>query len=89
MADYSRQGKVRAIASTGLSRSANLPDMPTVAESGVPKYEATIWLGLMVEFLRPSLVGSPRQRGPARAIPVWQPELGWVVCAFRRGGRPP
>lgn len=47
MADYSRQGKVRALASTGLTRSANLPDMPTVAESGVPKYEATIWLGLM------------------------------------------
>jgi tripartite-type tricarboxylate transporter receptor subunit TctC len=47
MADYSRQGKVRALASTGLVRSANLPDMPTVAESGVPKYEATIWLGLM------------------------------------------
>ena len=47
MADFSRQGKVRAIASTGLTRSANLPDMPTVAESGVAKYEATIWLGLM------------------------------------------
>jgi tripartite-type tricarboxylate transporter receptor subunit TctC len=47
MADYSRQGKVRALASTGLTRSANLPDMPTVAEAGVPKYEATIWLGLM------------------------------------------
>ena len=47
MVDFSRQGKVRAIASTGLARSANLPDMPTVAEAGVPKYEATIWLGLM------------------------------------------
>ncbi len=47
MADYARQGKVRALASTGLTRSANQPDMPTVAESGVPRYEATIWLGLM------------------------------------------
>lgn len=47
MAVMAREGKVRALASTGLTRSANLPDMPTVSESGVPKYEATIWLGLM------------------------------------------
>ena len=47
MAVMAREGKVRALASTGLARSANLPDMPTVNESGVPKYEATIWLGLM------------------------------------------
>jgi len=47
MAVMAREGKVRALASTGLTRSANLPDMPTVSESGVPKFEATIWLGLM------------------------------------------
>jgi len=47
MAVMAREGKVRALASTGMNRSANLPDMPTVAESGVPKFEATIWLGLM------------------------------------------
>ena len=47
MAAMARDGKVRALAGTGLTRSSNLPDMPTVNESGVPKYEATIWLGLM------------------------------------------
>ena len=47
MAEFSRQGKVRGIAGSGLARSPNLPDLPTVAESGVPKFEATIWLGLM------------------------------------------
>lgn len=46
MAVMSREGKVRALAGTGLARSANLPDIPTVAET-VPKFEATIWLGLM------------------------------------------
>jgi tripartite-type tricarboxylate transporter receptor subunit TctC len=46
MAAMSREGKVRALAGTGLARSTNLPDMPTVAET-VPKFEATIWLGLM------------------------------------------
>jgi tripartite-type tricarboxylate transporter receptor subunit TctC len=47
MAALARDGKVRALASTGLTRSANLPDIPTVNESGVPKFEASIWLGLM------------------------------------------
>ena len=40
-------GEVRALATTGLKRSAVLPDVPTVNEAGVPGYEATIWLGVM------------------------------------------
>ncbi len=40
-------GQVRALATTGTRRSALTPDVPTVAEAGVPGYEATIWLGVM------------------------------------------
>src|SRR6266567_6443166 len=40
-------GQVRALATTGLKRSELMPDVPTVAEAGVPDYEATIWLGVM------------------------------------------
>src|SRR5712672_2914964 len=40
-------GQVRALATTGLKRSELMPDVPTVAEAGVPGYEATIWLGVM------------------------------------------
>ena len=40
-------GQVRALATTGLARSAVLPDLPTMNEAGVPGYEATIWLGFM------------------------------------------
>lgn len=47
MVTLSRDGKVRALASTGLTRSSNLPDLATVHESGVPRFEASIWLGLM------------------------------------------
>src|SRR5258706_15456244 len=39
--------QVRALATTGKTRSAVLPDVPTVIEAGVSGYEATIWLGLM------------------------------------------
>ena len=38
---------MRALATTGLKRSPLMPDVPTVAEAGVPGYEATIWLGIM------------------------------------------
>lgn len=40
-------GQVRALGTTGAKRSEVLPDVPTIAEAGVPKYEATIWLGIM------------------------------------------
>jgi tripartite-type tricarboxylate transporter receptor subunit TctC len=40
-------GQVRALGTTGLKRSTVLPDVPTIAEAGVPGYETTIWLGLM------------------------------------------
>ena len=47
MAANARAGQVRALGTTGAKRSSVLPDVPTIAEAGVPGYEATIWLGLM------------------------------------------
>jgi len=41
-------GKVRGLAVTSLTRSAALPDVPTVAESGFPGFDATGWLGIFV-----------------------------------------
>jgi tripartite-type tricarboxylate transporter receptor subunit TctC len=40
-------GTVRALGTTGDKRSTIMPNVPTVAEGGVPGYEATIWLGIM------------------------------------------
>jgi tripartite-type tricarboxylate transporter receptor subunit TctC len=47
MSEHVRAGKVRALGTSGKERSAVMPGTPTIAESGVPGYEATIWLGLM------------------------------------------
>jgi tripartite-type tricarboxylate transporter receptor subunit TctC len=47
MAANAKAGQVRALGTTGTKRSALTPDVPTVAEAGVPGYEATIWLGVM------------------------------------------
>jgi len=43
---YIKGGKVRAIATSGARRSPALPDLPTIAEAGVPGYEYTPWYGM-------------------------------------------
>jgi tripartite-type tricarboxylate transporter receptor subunit TctC len=47
MAPNIGENQVRALATTGKTRSGVLPNIPTASEAGVPGYEATIWLGLM------------------------------------------
>ena len=47
MAPNVEAGQVRALGVSGQSRSSVLPNVPTIAEAGVPGYEATIWLGFM------------------------------------------
>jgi len=47
MAPNVEAGKVRALGTSGKTRSSVLPDVPTISEAGVPGYEATIWLGIM------------------------------------------
>jgi len=42
-----RNGKLRAIASGSPKRSAAMPDIPTVAESGVPGYAVALWFGML------------------------------------------
>ena len=45
-APHVRSGKARALAVTGARRTTVLPDVPTVAEAGLPGYEVTAWFGL-------------------------------------------
>jgi tripartite-type tricarboxylate transporter receptor subunit TctC len=53
MAANARAGKVKALATSGAKRSPVTPDLPTVAEAGVPGYESGIWLGLMAPARTP------------------------------------
>jgi tripartite-type tricarboxylate transporter receptor subunit TctC len=47
-------GKVRALGITGSKRSPLLPDLPTVAEAGVPGYEFTSWVGILAPAATPA-----------------------------------
>ena len=44
---FAKSGRVRALAVTSARRTPALPDVPTVAEAGVPGYEATTWTGIV------------------------------------------
>ena len=51
-----KSGKLRAIATTGTARSNVLPDLPTVAETGVPGFEITAWFGLLAPAKTPRAI---------------------------------
>ena len=50
-----KSGKLKALAQTGEKRSPALPEVPTIAESGFPKFEATAWYGVHAP------AGTPKQ----------------------------
>jgi tripartite-type tricarboxylate transporter receptor subunit TctC len=47
MASYIKAGKVRAMGTSGTARSPILPDVPTIAEAGVPGFQFSQWVGFM------------------------------------------
>jgi tripartite-type tricarboxylate transporter receptor subunit TctC len=53
--NYVKNGRLRALGVTSERRASGAPDIPTVAESGVPGYEAAQWFGLMAP------AGTPRE----------------------------
>ena len=53
MTPHVRAGKLKAFGTTGKTRSSVLPEVPTMAEAGVPGYETVIWLGLMAPAATP------------------------------------
>ncbi|HXD51857.1 MAG TPA: tripartite tricarboxylate transporter substrate binding protein [Burkholderiales bacterium] len=62
-----RTGRLRALATTGAQRSPALPDLPTIAESGLPGYEASLWYGFV---------------GPARMPPEIVQRLNTEIAAI-------
>jgi tripartite-type tricarboxylate transporter receptor subunit TctC len=51
-----RAGKLRALAVTGAVRNAALPDVPTIAESGLPGYECSLWQAIVAPAGTPSFI---------------------------------
>jgi len=62
-----KAGKLRALAVTSSRRAAALPDVPTVAEAGVPGYEASSWFGLVAPAGTPKEIVEKTQQVIAAA----------------------
>lgn len=56
MAPNVKAGQVRVLGTSAAKRSSVLPDVPTIAEAGVPGYESTIWLGIMAPAGTPKAI---------------------------------
>ena len=56
MASTVKSGQVRALGTSASKRSTVLPDVPTIAEAGVPGYESTIWIGIVAPAGTPKAI---------------------------------
>jgi tripartite-type tricarboxylate transporter receptor subunit TctC len=54
--EFVRSGRMRALAVTGEKRSALLPDVPTVAETAIPGFEASTWWGILAPASTPAAI---------------------------------
>ena len=63
-----KAGRVRALGVASLKRYPSLPELPTIAEEGVPGYETTIWLGLFVPAKTPAAIVQKLNREVQEAV---------------------
>ena len=50
---FVRDGKLRGLATAGAQRALSLPDLPTIAEAGVPDFDMTLWFGMVAPKATP------------------------------------
>ena len=65
---YVRAGRMRALGVTTKSRVPSMPDVPTIAEAGVPGYEATQWFGLFTAGGTPAVIVERLAQETSRAV---------------------
>jgi tripartite-type tricarboxylate transporter receptor subunit TctC len=65
---YSRSGQVRVLGSSGAKRSPAAPDVPTIAEAGVPGYEVDSWQGVFVPAKTPDEIVQKMNAGIEKAL---------------------
>jgi tripartite-type tricarboxylate transporter receptor subunit TctC len=63
-----RAGRLRALAVTSAKRSAVVPNLPTIAESGVPGYDSATWFGMLAPGGTPASIVAKLHQETARAV---------------------
>jgi tripartite-type tricarboxylate transporter receptor subunit TctC len=78
MAPNVRAGKLRALGTSGKVRSSVLPEVATIAEAGVPGYDAVIWLGIMAPAATPKAIVDRLNAEITRAANAPQLREAWA-----------
>jgi tripartite-type tricarboxylate transporter receptor subunit TctC len=67
-AQHVAQGRLRALAFASRTRSALLPDVPTIAEMGLPGYEGVLWMGIVAPAATPAAIVARLAAASARTV---------------------
>ena len=65
---FIQAGRLRALASTGAKRSRLMPELPTVAESGYPGFEASLWFGMTLPGATPKAIAQRIHHETVKAL---------------------
>ena len=87
-AAHIRSGKVRALAVTSAKRSPAFPEIPTMAEAGLPRFEVTSWYGLLVPAGTPDPIVKKIRDEVNTALTSPQLAAFWAQQGSSPGGEP-
>jgi tripartite-type tricarboxylate transporter receptor subunit TctC len=86
---FIQQGKLRAIAVTSTRRLPNLPDIPTIEESGVPGYESLSWSGIVAPAATPRPVINKLNAAIERVLKMDEVKQKFAALGVEPVGGPP
>jgi tripartite-type tricarboxylate transporter receptor subunit TctC len=84
-----KDGRIRGLAITGAKRSPTVPDIPTVAESGVPGFTSTSWQGWFMAAKTPGAIVERIQQEVAKALTLPDVRARLGAMAYDGVGQPP
>ena len=87
--NHIRSGKIRALAVTTAKRWPGAPDIPTLAEAGVPGYESSAWFGLLAPAGTPVAVVDQLQRHVAAILAIPEVEKQFLEQGAEPSGNTP
>jgi tripartite-type tricarboxylate transporter receptor subunit TctC len=84
-----KAGKIKPLATSGLQRASALPDLPTIAEAGVPGYEVNVWYGIFAPRGTPKAVVAKIADGVSAVMTAPENHDRWVTLGVDPEGTTP
>jgi tripartite-type tricarboxylate transporter receptor subunit TctC len=80
---HAKTGKVRALAVTGAVRTSSAPELPTIAQSGLPGYDVTPWYGVVAPRQRRCLSSTKLHQDLVRTMQLADVKERWIAWGRR------